>query len=357
MNNRQKILLGALGFAALVAVMYLAINRVFLVPAAQRMVDAEAVIARIKQADAQKSKEGAYQNRLKSLAAMTFGTDENRVSEQVRSHITELLGQSGLSAQNLSLKPLFSSRVPGVYKEIGWIVRARGRLTHVINFVYLMTREPHLHRLDNLVLAPVAGGPEVELQVKYGTLVLETPQGEKLETDRGTDDLPPGVLQSAERTEYETIVSRNLFLPYIPAVASQKPPAAESPQAPTEPSGPRVPEGYYRLVGLPAWGNTPDVLVRDGRSGKVAAYRPGDALAGGRIITVDYRPLPLPSKPEILSQSRVVLQIGAEYYAVELGDSLAEKHPLAPDQVPPGLPKLEAPPPDPPGPLKAPQHK
>ena len=357
MIKRERILIGALGFAALVAVMYLAVNRVFLVPAAQRMVDAEAIIGKIKHANAQKSKEVAYQNRLKSLAAMTFGADENHVSELMRSRITELLGQSGLSAQNLSLKPLVSSRVPGVYKEIGWTVRSRGKLSHVVNFVYLMAREPHLHRLDNLVLAPVPGGTDVELQVKYGTLVLDTPQGEKLETDRVEDDAPPGVLQSAERVQYETIASRNLFLPYIPAVAGQTPPGGESPQTPGEPSGPRVPEGYYRIVGLPAWGDAADVLVRDGRTGRVAAYKPGDALGGGRIITVDYRSMPLPGKPDLLSQSRVVLQIGAEYYAVELGASLAEKHALTPDQVPPGLPKLEAPPPDPPGLEKAPPHK
>ena len=353
MIKRERILIGALGFAALVAVMYLAVNRVFLVPAAQRMVDAEAIIGKIKHANAQKSKEVAYQNRLKSLAAMTFGADENHVSELMRSRITELLGQSGLSAQNLSLKPLVSSRVPGVYKEIGWTVRSRGKLSHVVNFVYLMAREPHLHRLDNLVLAPVPGGTDVELQVKYGTLVLETAKGEKIETDRTAEDLPPGILQSGERLPYEVIASRNLFLPYIPGAPAQKPPPAEPPRPPTEPGVPRVPEGRYRLVGLPTWGSTPDVLVRDASTGKLATYKPGDDLAGGKIVTVDYRPMPLPNRPELLSASRVVLAIGADYYAVELGTSLAEKHPLAADQIPPGLPKLEAPPPTGPAPAGA----
>jgi hypothetical protein len=353
MNKREKILLAAVAFAALVTIMYLAVNRVFYVPAAQRMNDAKEIIAKINHAKAEKKKEGTYQNRLKDLASLTFGTDENRVSEQVRTRITEVLGASGLSAQNLSLKPLVSSRVPGVYKEIGWIVRARGQLSHVVNFLFLMTREPHLHRLDNLVLAPVAGGTDVELQVKYGTLVLDTAKGEKIETDRTAEDLPPGILQSGERLPYEVIASRNLFLPYIPGAPTQKPPPAEPPRPPTEPGVPRVPEGRYRLVGLPTWGSTPDVLVRDASTGKVATYKPGDDLAGGKIVTVDYRPMPLPNRPELLSASRVVLAIGADYYAVELGTSLAEKHPLAADQIPPGLPKLEAPPPTGPAPAGA----
>lgn len=357
MNKREKILLGAVAFAALVTIMYLAVNRVFFVPAAQRLVDAKDIIAKINHAKAEKNKEGTYQNRLKDLAALSFGTDENRVSEQVRTRITEVLGASGLSAQNLSLKPLVSSRVPGVYKEIGWIVRARGQLSHVVNFLFLMTREPHLHRLDNLVLAPVAGGTDVELQVKYGTLVLDTAKGEKLETDRTPEDLPPGILQGTERMAYEVIPVRNLFLPYIPAPAVQKPVPAESPRAPGEPGVPRVPEGRYRLVGLPTWGPAPDILVRDANTGKVATYKPGDDLAGGKIVTVDYRPLPMPSNPELLSASRVVLVIGTSYYAVELGTSLAEKHPLAADQTPPGLPKLEAPPPAEPASAPAPNHK
>jgi hypothetical protein len=343
-NRRQKILIGIAGLIALGFVMYLVVDRVFLVPAAQRMNDAKEVIAKINHARAEKKKEGTYQNRLKELAAMTFSLDENHSSEQVRSRVAEILGQSGLSAQNLSLKPLVSSRVPGVYKEIGWLVRARGKITHVINFLYLLSREPHLHRLDNLILSPVPGGTDVELQVKYGTLVLELPKGEKAETDRTAEDSEPLVLQGAERGQYETIATRNLFLPYIPAAPVQKPPPAEGPRTPTEPTAPRVPEGRYRLVGLPAWGGQPDVLISDAYSGKVASYKLGDDLAGGKIVTVDYRPLPLPSRPDVVSASRVVLQVGARYYAVELGTSLAEKRPLPDDQVPPNLPKLEAPP-------------
>jgi len=350
MNSREKILAAAFGLAAVAFVTYLAINKVFLGPAADRDNQARDLTAKISRLKTEKGKETANRGRLKELAGLTFGADDMRVSEQVRMMATEVLTLSGLSTQNLSLKPLIGSRVPGVYKEIGWTVRARGKLGHVISFLYLMSKESHLHRLDNIVLSPVPGGTDVELQVKYATLVLEPPKGEKLVVAESDEVLEPGLLESPERQQYNLIVARDLFRPYMPGKPKEPERPAEQPRSPSEPSTPRTPDGRYRLVGLPTWGGGADVLIRDAGTGKVASFKTGDDLAGGKIVVVDYRPLPMPNNPEILSGSRVVLQIGQEYYAVELGASLAEKHPLPPDRLPPGLPKLEPAPPQAPAP-------
>lgn len=340
MTRREAIMAAGAGIICVAFVSYLAINRVFLLPAEERVNQARDIQAKIDRAVAERKKEDAHKAHLKSLIERTFGNDELKVSEEVRSLITEVLSQSGVSAQNLSLKPLVGSRVPGVYKEIGWTVRVRGKLAQIINFLYLTAREPHLHRLDNLVLNPVPGGTDVELQVKYGTLVLEPPKGEKMPPIALAEgmDLPP--LDAPERTQYNLIATRDLFRPYIPGQKrpqQEERPPRDEPRSPREAAPPRVPEGRYRVVGLPFWGGTPDIIVRDTSGNKVAKYKPGEELAGGKIVTVDYRPMPLPNKPEILSQSRVVLLIGGEYYAVELGSSLAEKHLLKPNELPPGL--------------------
>jgi len=343
MNKRQKILVASAGFAAVVFVTYLAINRVFLIPAADCENQAMDLQEKIRQANAQKSKEDTYRKHLKELAGDTFGADELKVIEQVRAVVTDVLTVSGLSAQNLSLKPLAGSRVPGVYREVGWSVRARGKLPQVISFLYLLTKEVHLHRVDNVVLTPVIGG-EVELQAKYATLLLESPKGEKLVTDEDPGLPDASLLESPDRQQYQVIASRDLFRPYMQAKA--KPP--ETPQPPREqpPSPPpRTSEGRYRVVGLPTFSGQAEVDIRDSGNNKTTIYKIGDDLAGGKVVMVDYRPLPMPKKPEILSGSRVVLQVGSEYYAVELGQSLTEKRALTGDDVPPGLPKLESPPP------------
>jgi hypothetical protein len=343
MNKREKILAASAGLVAVVFVTYLAINRVFLIPAADCENQAKDLQEKIRLANAQKGKEDTYKTHLKELAGDSFGTDELKVIEQVRTVVTDVLTVSGLSAQNLSLKPLTGSRVPGVYKEVGWAVRARGKLPQVISFLYLMTKEAHLHRVDNVVLTPVTGG-EVELQAKYATLLLEAPKGEKLVTDEEPDLPDASLLESPDRQQYQMIASRDLFRPYMQAKA--KPP--ETPPQPREqpPSPPpRGNEGRYRVVGLPTFSGQAEVAIKDFGNNKTTFYKPGDDLAGGKVVMVDYRPMPLPKKPEILSESRVVLQVGSEYYAVELGQSLTEKRALTGDDVPPGLPKLESPPP------------
>ena len=54
---------------------------------------------------------------------------------------------------------------------------------------------------------------------------------------------------------------------------------------------------------------------------------------------IDYRKMPFPKKPALLSQSRVILAIGEEYWAIERGNTLADKHKLAPEQLPANLAK------------------
>lgn len=357
MNKREKILAAGAGLVMVVLVTYLAVNQVFLVPAAEAEKLAQELTDKLARAKAEKGKETAYRNRLRDLAAQAFGTDEMRVSEQVRTTITEVLILSGLSNQNLSLKPIIGSRVPGVYREIGWSVRARGKLAQVIAFLFLLTKETHLHRLDNIVVAPVPNTQDVELQVKYATLLLEAQKGEKLVTDEIPQGIDPSLLDSPERQQYQVIAMRDLLRPYMPGKPQPPPEPPREPPRPREPSPPpKGSDARFRLVGLPTWGGRTDVLVRDGGNNRVTSFKTGDELAGGKIVMADYRPLPMPKKPQLLSPSRVVLQIGNDYYAVELGQSLAEKRTLTPEELPPGLPRIESPAPSeapvPPGPAQ-----
>jgi hypothetical protein len=352
MTTREKLLAGAMGLAAVGVVTYLAVNHVFLMPAADCEKQAADMADKLHHAQIEKGKESTYKAHLRELAGQSFGTEELHVLEEIRAAVTTILTLSGLSQQNLSLKPLTGARVPNVYKEIGWTVRARGKLSQVVSFLFLMSKETHLHRVDNVVVTPVPNSTDVELQVKYATLILETPSGEKLVTDEVPAVLEATLLETPERHQYEVVATRDLFRPYIPA--QPKPPEAP-PRGPVERPTPPSPEGRVRIVGLPTWGGKAEVLVT-GAGGVVKNLAIGDELGGGKIVMVDYRPLPLPKNPQILSQSRVVFVVGSEYYAIELGQSLADKRPLGPDEVPAGLPKLAKPAPAAPETPAAPQN-
>ena len=65
--------------------------------------------------------------------------------------------------------------------------------------------------------------------------------------------------------------------------------------------------------------------------------KPGDQLAGGRIVMVDYRLMPRLDKPKLFSQSRAIVKVGRYYWAVDLGQRLSEKRRLETSQLPPEL--------------------
>ena len=74
---------------------------------------------------------------------------------------------------------------------------------------------------------------------------------------------------------------------------------------------------------------------------KTKSYKLGDDLAGGTIVMIDYRQMPFPEKPALLSQSRVILSIEDDFWAIERGNTLADKHKLAPEKLPERLAKRE----------------
>ena len=175
-----------------------------------------------------------------------------------------------------------------------------------------------------LSMKPELRKGEVALQVRYATLALEKATGPTAATT--PIELPIATLDTEQRRAYTVITERDLFRPYIkrrppkPRVSVRPPPKVSRPKA--------APRDSFSIVGLPRWPAGEEVYVRNNRSGESRMYHIGDALAGGKIVMVDYRLLPKPDKPGLLSSSRVVLKIGEAYWAVDLGQTLTKKRRL-----------------------------
>src|SRR5439155_25314723 len=143
---------------------------------------------------------------------------------------------------------------------------------------------------------------------------------------------------SPERKIYDDLVARDILRPYI----KRPPPGAavgSSQAAPFTPGAAPGPESL-RVVSLSEWKGEPEVHVRDLANAKTLRFKPGDTLAGGTVVMIDYRPLVIPGNEILKSFSRVILKIGSEYWAVERGKTLADKHRLTPEQLPAELSKL-----------------
>jgi len=189
-------------------------------------------------------------------------------------------------------------------------------------------------RVENITLLPVAGTAEIRIDFQFLSLVV----GETKLANREQlkiREVRSETLLSKERTLFAAIAKRAFFLPYQ---KKQDPPPATP--KPTPPSAP-LPPGpeTYKIVSLSLWQGQPEIMVLDSNQNKTAIYKIGDDLAGGKIVMIDYRKMPFPKKPSLLSQSRVILAIGEDYWAIERGNTLADKHRLVPEQLPENLAK------------------
>ena len=366
MTNRERTLAGIAGGALLLIIGYALVDRLVLSIAADLDRQADALRQQVQQRKAQNGRLPQYEEQLAAFAARTFDTDEMRASDALLSHLNELLHRSGLGSSELSLKPFNGPAEPNAYREIGWFVRARGKLDHVVNFLYLVSEDPYLHRLETLILSPTPRSPDVDIQARYSTLVLKLPEGAggRYKVDQVAEALKAVQLDGPTRGRYDVVAARDLFRPYVkrreraapPPQVERPPTVAEGPPAPRVPQPPPPPRppswARMRVVGLPSWNDSQDVFLLDPMTNETRRCQPGDEVAGGRIIMVDYRPMPMPDRPEITSGSRIILRIGPEHWVVELGQSLEHKRIMRQEDLPPGV-RIE-PPAEPPAPPPAP---
>ena len=341
MNNREQKLAIIIGAAVGLFLFYLLMDRVLISPVR----DLDRQIADLQEKNQklldENNRELSYLKRIRTYASQTYDTIDLRASEKIRARLAELLESSGLADENLSLRPITGSLVPGNFHSIGWSISARGPLTKIINFLYLLDNDPRVHRIDGLSLTPLSKPGEVDVQLRYMTLILDPVKGEK--PFAGTPvALPPINLKTPVRSRYQLIAIRDILRPYIPrppgapsAPIFQPPQQAAVPDAAPPPPIPAdADQSRFRVVGLPAWHTVQQVIIADRSTQQTSVYKPGDPILTGKIVMVDYRAFPRHDQPLLFTQSRVILSFGNDLYAVDLGSTLADRYKLEPGQIP-----------------------
>jgi hypothetical protein len=338
MTRRTRILALA---AAAVVVLFLGqvlVQRLFLAPGRALEARAASYREKINTLESHNSQKAALLRRLGEFAARSFGTEMLRVQQAVRVHLKELLDRSQLTWDRLN--PVGSGRRKrGVYLEIGQTVSAAGRLDQIVNFLYLLGEQPNLFRVEHLSLRPGGDGRTFALRLKYATLVLVPAKGETL-TARAVVEGTRGDLNSGQRRQYDVVARRDVFRPYIQrqvAVRPPPPPPQEQEQPQVQVQPPAAPPPNLRVVSLTDWGDEQDVTVLNTATREVRTLHAGEELDGGTIVMVDYRELPHPDEPELLSGSRVILKFGREYWAVERGQFVSGRRPLRSSELPRAL--------------------
>jgi hypothetical protein len=332
MNKREKTLAGTIGGLIGLLLAVYGIRVVIVKPV--REVDKKIAAARerISKIQADRRAYFAAEDRLKAITIRTFDDTVDQASARSGEMLTRQIIAAGLSETNFTRLPAGPRKMRGA-SEIGWSVQGDGPLTNVVNLLFLLNESPWLHRTEGLVVAAGEGPGIVRVRFRYLTLVIEpAPDVTRTNLVAAKD------LESPERHLLNAIVSRDLLRPYIkrpppPPVAGQPAPPATARNAPPGPEN-------FRIVSLSEWEGQPEVHVRDLTAQKTMQFKPGDELAGGVVVMVDYRPMPKPGNSLLQSFSRLILKIGDEYWAVERGKTLADKYKLAQTDLPPSLARV-----------------
>lgn len=340
MKKSEKILAGAVG--GIVLIIGLGFGAKALISKPLKEYDKRISLVREKINKAAKERQAFFnaEDQVKALSLRTFADTVDESSALSGEMLTRLITMNGLEEANFTRTPAPVRKLRGA-TEIGWTIQGDGALASMVNLIYMLQESPYISKVDGLSISAGDAPGLVRARFKYLTLVMSPAP------DITRKPLDPKVsLETPERKNLEYIVARDILRPYVkrPPPPPTPPPGKGSPGNPgTQPPNPNAPPPpeSLRVVSLSEWLGEPEVHIRDQVKNTTTSYKPGDTIAGGKVVMVDYRPMPMPGNEILQSFSRVILQIGEEYFAVERGKTLAEKRKLPPDQLPPSLAKAK----------------
>jgi hypothetical protein len=334
MTRREKILAGIVGGVVGLAILAFAGRALLIKPLREIDRKTAADRQRLDKINAERRAFFIAEDEVKKFTQRSFDTDLDKASAKSAEMLTQQILRAGLPEMEFTRAPFGPRKLRGA-QEIGWNLQGDGTLDRVVNLLFLLQEDPHLHRVEGLTLSAGDSPGQVRVRFRYTTLVIDP-----------APEVAPVALQakfaldSAQRRVFDGIVQRDVLRPYIkraPAPAPGQPGAIPA----TTPGAPAGPESF-RIVSLSDWQGHPEVHVRDLVNQKTLRFKAGDAMAGGTIAMIDYRPMPKAGNELLQAFSRVIIRVGEEFWAIETGKTLAQKYRLPSDQLPDVLARLGA---------------
>ncbi len=321
MNKRVRLLawaaLGVAGLLAMGFVLRAAINRPL------RTLDGQILALESRLKSLQKERQAFLKadTEVRACAARLFASQAAEAEARLGALLTAQIVRVGLREADFTRIPVGRRRLPGA-EEVGWSVQGEGSLARLLDLLFLLQSEPRLNRIEGLSLSPGNEGARTRIRFRYVTLVF-LPAVE-IEASIPETELS---IEAPLRRRYDAITQRDLFRPHSSDEHAPSPPPAGAPTPESE-------QPHLRIVSLSSWDGQPEVHLFDAQQQRLVVRRPGDELLDGEVAAVDYRPQPVPGKAGLISYSRLIWRIDTNYWAVEPGQTLADRRLLAPEELP-----------------------
>ncbi len=327
MNKREKTMALVVGGVIMLFALVFGARAVVIKPLRELDKKTAALREKLEKIKAERRAYFTAEDLVKRFAQRAVSDQVDQASAKSGEMLTQQILHSGLHESDFSRMPNGPRKLRGAI-EIGWTVNGEGKLTNVLNLLFLVQNSPYLHRMENLTLSSSDVPSQVNVRFRYLTLVIDPMPMVDL-----TNAQPKFALDGPERRSFDAIAARDILRPYIKRASDASGGEANTSDPPAGPVS-------LRIVSLSEWMGQPEVHIRDLTSQKTFRYKPGDTLAGGTIVMVDYRPFPMPGNEALKSFSRVIVKIEAEYWAVERGGTLADIYKLSRDKLPEQLAAL-----------------
>ena len=216
MNPQQKRLVMIAGGAGVgFLVLYFLASTFFLGPAKKLDAAAAGYTEDINESKAKTGDLSEMASRIHKVSKTTLGKlgDEQEVQSNIEVHLRELLKQSGLDweSKSFSNKPVTGNGKKKIFAEVARRVVTSGRLCEVVNFFYLLDRQPIRHRVDSIEITPKTDSDnshEVELKFRYSTIILGDTKGVTLGKTNFAD-IEPITLNAPDYEQYAVLSTRD----------------------------------------------------------------------------------------------------------------------------------------------------
>ena len=348
MNPREKILVICVAIALGSVVLYGAANRLVLKPGRDLAGQIASLEAKKNKLETEKRRLDQYRELFAGLRDRTVDDDATATRLLLEKRLDRLARAAGLGEGDYAITNFTKQRLGDAGWELVYKIDATRKpvgLDRMTNFLYLLRQDKHLHRIIDLsITADRRDRRQVQFWLKYSTLVLDSRLPvEKIPARqvRSGSLWTEADLSGSKRAEYEVIARRHVFLPYVQLVRRVDPPPTPPPASPPQPQpeAPTPQRSWYddlQVVGLPAHNGIPEIHLAPPGQDMKTVRKVGDRLPIGLIVMVDYRPMPMPipGDPKNESQSRLILRVGKNYWAVESGQALHQRRVLRPDELP-----------------------
>lgn len=360
MTQREKRLglIAGVVFGAMFA--WMGVNSLLIEPVDELDASIASLENKLAKIESENAARGQLQQKIREFSARCFGpaADASAVQGDVEQHLVDLLDRSGLTYDKLRRVPRSGKK--DAYAVVARSITALGSLDQVTNLLYLLDQQPQPHATGSLSIEPQKNTNIVELSLQYQTpLPRPLPYDDakslrklkphdyaalSISDIRFASPATVGELNSPARSELDVIAARDPLRRYQPAPRVTRRPRRPKPEPRRDPQPqpqprpqPRSDSARYQLTGLSSFDGQPRIMIRDNASGATSVHKIGDTFDGGRIVMVDYRPLPDPANPELTVQSRIILKKGPDYWAVDRGQTFDKKRLLKKKQLPPSL--------------------